>query len=357
MRYPSIDILRTIAIFIMVFVHFAENLAGVILPLTGLGAPLFAFLSGASYFLWVSGEQRKGKTELEISKVSVRRGLFVFTLGIFFNVLVWLPEDTFNWDVLTCIGFALIVLNQGRRLPHRILVLVAGAILFTAPVFRAMVDYDAYWEQGYYEADWTLVDLLIGFTTTGYFPIFPWLSYSLLGFVVAASLLHAPQTSRSIVPAGLGCILFSLLLLFLGNDRSDLFSKVFLQGWKMFPATTEYVTGTLGVILILFYLLHQQIDRHLDRWKDSPFLALAKSFSQYALTIYVFHHVVHLWPLWLYGAIQGSETTFYWRQAMPLSTSLVLAAVFLFCLTVVLWSLGQRQRSGIETWMRWLCDD
>ena len=55
MRYPSIDVLRMIAICIMVIVHFVENLSGLghYVP-GGFAAPLFSFLVGASYYLWLS---------------------------------------------------------------------------------------------------------------------------------------------------------------------------------------------------------------------------------------------------------------------------------------------------------------
>ncbi len=74
------------------------------LPIAGLGAPLFVFLSGVGYRLWVAGQVARGKSDLEISKTTIRRGLFVIGTGFVFNILVWLPEDTFIWDVLTFIG-------------------------------------------------------------------------------------------------------------------------------------------------------------------------------------------------------------------------------------------------------------
>src|SRR6476620_5610607 len=133
MRYSSIDILRTIAIQVMVFVHFSENLSGYTPPITGLGAPLFAILSGVSYFLWVRGQQARGRSEEEISKVSIRRGLFVFGVGIAFNVLIWMPEGTFNWDVLTLIGSALLILNLVRNLPVPMIIFSAVLVLLVSP--------------------------------------------------------------------------------------------------------------------------------------------------------------------------------------------------------------------------------
>ena len=49
MRLASIDILRTVAIVVMVFTHFGENRANFTPPFSGFGAPLFVFLSGASF--------------------------------------------------------------------------------------------------------------------------------------------------------------------------------------------------------------------------------------------------------------------------------------------------------------------
>ena len=66
-RQASIDVLRAVAIALMVVVHFVENLSGWYadativfagvhqvwwLP-TGFAAPTFTFLTGVSYRLWV----------------------------------------------------------------------------------------------------------------------------------------------------------------------------------------------------------------------------------------------------------------------------------------------------------------
>jgi len=66
-----------VAIFVMVWVHFVENLSGVIPSITGFGAPLFSFLAGVSYCLSIE-QQRERLSSEAISKISIRRGLFVF---------------------------------------------------------------------------------------------------------------------------------------------------------------------------------------------------------------------------------------------------------------------------------------
>src|SRR5262245_57100006 len=115
-RYLSIDILRGLAILLMIQVHFVENLSpreasSAMLydaseVLGAFAAPIFTFVSGMSFYFWTEKmrtEKRPGTT-----RIALRRGLFLFVAGIVFNFAVWLPEDTFNWDILTLIGTSLI---------------------------------------------------------------------------------------------------------------------------------------------------------------------------------------------------------------------------------------------------------
>lgn len=369
MRYPSIDILRMVAIFIMVIVHFVENLAGYTPKFYGLGAPLFAMLSGVSYRLWVNGQWARGKSEQEISKVSVRRGLFVIVLGFAFNILVWLPEDTFNWDVLTFIGAALLVLNFARRLPLSISVVVAIVSILASPLLRGLADYPAYWTNGYFDPDLTLTDLLVGFTTTGYFPFFPWIAYSLTGFVTAsllfpespagdaADLEEPPPSCWPAVACGGALLTTAGLLILVRPYLPTVISQKLLGGWTMFPPTIEYVLATIGLALLLFGFAHQWVDRNPAALKYTGLLNIAKTFSRYSLTIYVLHHVVHLWPLWVYGVAMGVEPTYFWQQVMSVPEAFGLSLAFLAACYVLFNRIGPNERHGIESWMRWLCDD
>ena len=191
----------------MVIIHFVENLSSfygadgstlgrVWLP-TGFAAPLFTFLSGASYFLWWRSRESLGWSDEYISKVTIRRGLFLFVLGFLFNVCVWLPEDIFNWDILTLIGGSLLLLNIARRLPAAIFPVIGVGTLVMSPVLRAMADYPTYWTNGYFECDLTLSDVLLGFCSVGYFPLFPWMIFPLAGFMTASILFSKPSCAPS----------------------------------------------------------------------------------------------------------------------------------------------------------------
>ncbi len=359
MRYVSIDILRAIAIVLMVLVHFLENLAGSDWAPAGLGAPLFTFLVGVSYRLWLDSQERRNISDSDISKISMRRGLFLFGLGFVFNVLVWLPEDTYNWDVLTFIGTSLLIMNIFRNVPLPIGVLIAVVAIGLAPILRQVVDYSAYWTNGYFECDTTLPDLLIGFFVTGYFPLLPWIAYPLAGFVTASLVFAEPRDSQATLRAlfaGATLMMVSLFTLFIRPYASGAFATHVATGWTMFPPSVSYVFGTLGAAMASFALLHRWLDGNTQLVKNNFFYEFTRIFSKYSLSIYLLHHVVHLWPMWIYGAVTGQEEpTHYWRNAMPQSLSVLFAILFLICSFFLFRWMDRTDRRGVEGWMRHLC--
>ena len=122
----------------------------------GLAAPIFTLLAGVSYYSWLTMQRDKGIDDCTISKRTVRRGLFLFGLGFAFNVFIWLPEDTFNWDILTFIGSALIFLNLIRKIPTEVLIFGILLVMILSLLFRLISDYYAFWINGYFEHDFSL---------------------------------------------------------------------------------------------------------------------------------------------------------------------------------------------------------
>ena len=372
MRHPSIDILRTVAIALMVVVHFVENLSGANgsgggpmvgayrhwwLP-TGFAAPLFTFLSGVSYHLWLRAQEARGRPDDAISKATIRRGLLLFGLGFAFNVLIWLPEDTFNWDILTLLGFALVALEVARRMPPAVVALACGIVVAVSPILRAVADYPASWSLGYYEYDITLDDVLLGFLVTGYFPILPWVAYPLAGFLLAPALFPAPGSAPAagVRPTLLGSGLVAaaaLTLLLRPCLPADL--RPGTSGWTMFPAATAYVFGTLGITILAATILHHVVDRD-DACPCPGIAAWCGAISRHSLSIYLLHHAIHIWPLWAWGAAMHDNASALWQRALPATVSLGLAAAFLVGAAVLFRWMDRKRKPSIESLLRWLCD-
>lgn len=369
-RQASIDVLRAVAIVLMVVVHFVENLSGWYdgasgpfegvhrvwwLP-TGFAAPTFTFLAGMSYRLWLGVQTQRGVSAETISKRTIRRGLFLIGLGFAFNVFVWLPEDVFNWDILTLIGLGLLMLDVARRMPQWIVVMMAALILMLSPAMRAAVDYAAYWQAGYFDYDFTLADVLLGWLVVGYFPVFPWLAFPLLGHVVAAWLFDTRASGRPRFVAVLGAagIATALVMTATWEALPAAITGEASRGWTMFPASMAYCIGTAGTVAFAAAVLHPLLDGDRDRW--AWLLDWATPLSRHALSMYLLHHLVHVWPLWVWGAVTAGETTALWQVAMPPAASLALAAGFLVAASILLRWMDRRRIPSAESLLRWLCD-
>jgi uncharacterized membrane protein len=344
----------------MVLVHFMENLAGADWAPAGFGAPLFTFLVGVSYRIWLNAQEAKNKDDSEITRVSVRRGVFLFVTGFVFNIVVWLPDDTFNWDVLTLIGTAFVVLAFVRNLPLTVIAFFAASAYVLAPVLRDLTDYSAYWVEGYFDCEWTFLEIGIGYIATGYFPLCPWLAFPLAGYIVGTLFFATYPGERAptgrVALVGLAFIFVAVLMLVSRRFAPASLTSAVLRGWTMFPPSLEYVTGMLGMAMLVFSLMHRYMDPHSQAFEKTRTYIFFNTFSKFSFSMYWFHHILHLWPLWLYGLCMGQEATHYWRKAMPTSAAIPLAAVCLVVSFALFRWLDRTKRGSLESLMRRLCE-
>lgn len=370
-RYLSIDILRGLAIILMIQIHFVENLSpreeasawlyDLSIFLGSFPAPFFTFVSGLSFALWLRRQKEQGRRDEAITLVTVRRGLFLFGIGIAFNFFLWLPEDTFNWDVLTLIGSALLLLAVARKLPAPVLALLCVMILLASPPMRVVGDYHAYWvEDDTYTYDFTMRDVLFGYLANGFFPIMPWILFPLMGFLIGDWIFRPAKqpVARLWRLALLGLLLLGLSggLFWLGTAPPALVLRHYAEGFSEFPASTPFVLAMLGCAFLSLALLHRWVDR-MGIEGNGLLFRMVRRYSAFSLTVYILHHMVILWPLWAYGAWMGHEdVTAYWRLALDTPTALLLSGGFVVICPMVLIVLEKKRTWSVEAWMRWLCD-
>ncbi len=201
-RNPTADLLKGVAVVLMIQVHLMEQFATLELSQSAIGK-VSLFLGGppaAPVFLAIMGFflARSRKTLLQL----IRRGLLLIFGGIVLNLVLnanllysiyqgRLQLDplafVFGADILPLAGLSVIVFALLRG------VLKRSALAYLAAAFGVAIVTPLVANIETTPAVMYLVPFLWGNQWWSYFPLFPWLAYSLLGVGMG--------TSRSIVDA------------------------------------------------------------------------------------------------------------------------------------------------------------
>jgi uncharacterized membrane protein len=190
-RFWEIDLLRGIAIIMMIVFHFLYDLnyfniynldlysGYLLIYLYGIGT-IFILLVGISLTLSYSRVQ-KTFSKMKIQLKFLKRGLFIFGLGLLITVVSWfyLGEGFIVFGVLHCIGISIILAIP--FLKFRYINLSIGIILVILGIILSRFTFNFNWF------------LWLGFVpsnfyTVDYFPLLPWFGVVLIGLFIGNSL-------------------------------------------------------------------------------------------------------------------------------------------------------------------------
>ncbi|MBN2051612.1 MAG: DUF1624 domain-containing protein [Spirochaetales bacterium] len=368
--YPSLDILRGLAIILMVQIHFVQNLSprevgsswlyDVSMMLGGIPAPLFSFLLGTSLFIWLQNRRAKGVSDEKISAVAFRRGAFLFFSGLLFAVAIWLPREVFNWDILTFLGASTLLLYAMRNLSIRSLLIILVAVLLISPPLRELSGYAAHWDPVWeeYLYDFTLPDVLLGFLLQGYFPMLPWIMFPLAGFIVGKVFFSETGSERkeSCLFVWGGILAASSALLIGLHSRTSGVLAYYASPFTFYPGSTSFILGNLGLILIFLGILRRWTDQK-GKTPSGIVYRFLERYSRFSLTVYIVHHVVHVWPLYVAALVAGESDPFwFYADAVGTPMALALAAGFILLFYPVMGYLQKRKRYTFEGLLRWFSE-
>lgn len=248
-RDQSIDILRGLAIFTMVAANAAGNILEEPHPFLfrfygTFAAPMFIFLSGMMI------AQSKQKVNRGSIYYLIRGGLIVL-MGMLIDILIWGHFPLVTFDVLYLIGFATPIAYYVSRMPKSARLAVALLIFALTPLLQPVFGYQRILKE-LPIAQVASIQLIphlseIGrhFFIDGWFPLFPWLGFALLGVALfPARQKTDPQKwlfSALIISVG-GAIFWFLNSgpLYTRDGYSELF----------YPPSWGYITTTIGLILL-----------------------------------------------------------------------------------------------------------
>jgi len=266
----------------------------------------------AAMFLAISGFvlefRQSGNAKL------LRRGLFLIVVGILLAVMNDGWRNFFECDVLVVIGIASILYPLLRARTVWGLGGLMLAVMMITAVLQRTLDYHANWGglenvESYagvlfdpgeeYDAGMlTLATAVKACLFNGYFPIFPWLSFSLLGIVLA----KREWSERLLGSVGSALILVAA-------------AGVMFIPLSFYPLSITFNVLLLGLVLLVFGL------RRILGFQAWPLALL----SRYSLTAYVLQYVI----LNLVGRSFGQFSEPMLGYGLGVAVTLVVLAVLM----------------------------
>jgi len=184
-RFPEIDLLRTVAIFLMVLYHAAYDLAffyGTAIDLSAtqwtilerITANLFLLLVGVSFAISYGRMERRKAARKEIIRKYLRRGIIILAGALLISMATYLfdPTTYVRFGVLHLIGIGVLLLPLLMRLRE-------WNALLAIPVFLLGNPFSCLHSSSPLLLPFGITPS--GFATVDYFPLFPWFSALLLG--------------------------------------------------------------------------------------------------------------------------------------------------------------------------------
>jgi uncharacterized membrane protein len=288
-RDISVDILRGIAILTMM----APNLAASILVephpfwlrvYGSFAAPLFILISGMMVVL-------TSRTRAHGLRYFMLRGGMLVAVGVLIDILIWNIYPFTTFDVLYLIGISLPIAYLFLRLNSSVRWIAIILIFALTPILHTVLGYAAYPTEINLLGQQTVVvvnetGIFNHWLVDGWFPVFPWLAFSLLGVNLGELRWSQQRDSHTIHSFGSNLILLvGVAVLSIGAILWWLYPGSLLTraGYSelFYPPTTGYAITAIGVIIILFSI----VDRRPSFSGYRPLRVL----GEFSLLIYILH--------------------------------------------------------------------
>lgn len=331
-RIDSIDLLRGIALTGMVLCHFTVYYsspagAGAWIhfvmnhTLGDLGAGMFLALMGMSQVISTDRERSVGRTKL--TRKAFIRGGYLFAVGLIMIAIAWGPRELWQWDILTLMGTATLVLFAMRRLGSREVIALVVLIIAATPPLRAGIDFVRVWGAElapahpfstyvpglYYDPPgdpkvfWTLRDIVEGYLFVGEFPVMPWLAFPLIGLVLGRRIVagRIGANTRALTTLGAALFVGGFVIAFTARgEPASAAIRAYLAPLSFYPDSFTLTLVQVGFVLWLFPLVYRAMDGS-DRPAREPgaWIRYCRRMSRYSLTVYFVHYVLLTWPLWI----------------------------------------------------------
>jgi len=284
-RDISIDILRGLAIFTMT----AANMAGGLLEephpflfrfYGSFAAPIFIMLAG----MMVASTSHREEHNFSYY---LKRGLLILLTAALIDLFIWKLYPFMGVDVLYLIGLSLPIACAFKKLEKKVQIITIGLIFALTPILQKIIGYADNPPSISLSSEFSVLwsnssSILKAWVIDGWFPIFPWLGFSLSGVFLANFRDIGKFVDEKIRKQ---IFFFSISILLAGIILWQFFPGPLLtrEGYSelFYPPTIAYICCAIGAAILILFIIDSR--PHLKIF--APLRALGES----SLFFYILH--------------------------------------------------------------------
>ncbi len=298
-RLHGLDLARFLAFAGMVFVNFkvvmgaetgaiwAQSFLGF---LEGKAAATFVILAGIGLGI---GAGRNISNSFNL--VILKRAAFLFVIGML-NALIF-PADILHYYALYFV-FGLLLIRQ----PVRVIAGVALVLPFIFLLLTAIFDYETGWNWITldYAGFWSFEGFFRNLLFNGFHPAVPWMSFLLLGFILARLKLAEKRTHNMLILTGAIALGLAYLLSgFLSGLDPELAE---ISGVVPMPPMPLYMLAGSGAGIFVIGVCLAALSGIVPLW-----LQIFITTGRQALSLYIFHIFIGMSILEAFGLSGGQN--------------------------------------------------
>lgn len=293
-RYDSIDLLRGVAILIMLsanawpYLYPFEYCPFLVRIIFSSAAPIFIFLSGYSIHLSL----KSGKSTNQL----ISRGIQIFTIGFMIDTLIWNILPVVNFDVLYLIGLSTITITLSRKYILTLLLVITSAFIIARLYISHLYNFNIPdLDLLVYHPDINLTNIIKRILWDGWFPVLPWTIIAIAGFIIAENRSYLQKFKLPFILAGISLLLIYAYLLPQSSiqPHRNRYTELFYPLSGFF---TIYVMALLSICIFIHF------------HKFSKFTPI-KKLGKVSLSIYLSHTIIIRFILPLF---MSNENNFSW---------------------------------------------
>ncbi|MEO0324510.1 MAG: DUF418 domain-containing protein [Myxococcota bacterium] len=326
-RLQGLDVARALAIFGMVVVNVEVSLGGaerdpglladLSALLRGRAAATFVVLAGVGISLLGERARLQGgpRDRRRVRRLLAARGAFLFGLGLALMAVGWWPDILHFYGFY--LAFAAWLFDAAARTLRR------AAFVCVALFYAALPLYERGWVEGSLEyADvWTPLGFAHNTFLNGLHPVFPWFVFIVWGLWLGRQDLRDRRVLRRMVLGGCGVAVATELACgalepWAGPELAPLVAT------DMLPPGLPYLLAAGGAATALIGACSWAT----QRVPNARLWAALGPFGRHALTWYVGHVLLLIFPLVAAGADTHGGIKLVWGVALAFSAATMAAS-------------------------------